>query len=121
MTRPSSGPGQCCSAALAIAAEALPAPTTMVRPLGGSGRCWGTMFSGRATSIAALNMALSRSCGDLVTASLLSSQAVSVRGPGAELEGNRNAAGCGHAQRRHSDFGAQHRLDRYGAESFLSH
>jgi len=37
-TTPPSGPRQCCSTARAIAAAALPIPTTTVRPRGGSGR-----------------------------------------------------------------------------------
>ena len=40
-TSPSIGPGQCVSTAAAIAAAALPAPTTTVLPFGGRGRCGG--------------------------------------------------------------------------------
>ena len=54
-TRPSSGPRQCFSTAAAIAAAALPAPTTIVRPLGGSGRCSGTISAGSAAATAASN------------------------------------------------------------------
>ena len=38
ITRPESGPSQCCSTAAAMAAAAFPAPTTTVRPRGGGGR-----------------------------------------------------------------------------------
>src|SRR5918994_993697 len=72
MTRPSRGvSGQASSTALAIAAEALPAPTTTTWPCGGGGRCAGTVAAGKAASTAASNMALRRSRGGLVT--LLSS------------------------------------------------
>ena len=54
-TSPSSGPRQCFSTAAAIAAAALPAPTTIVRPLGGSGRCLGTISAGSAAATAASN------------------------------------------------------------------
>src|SRR3954447_11084377 len=64
MTSPSIGPDQCSSTALAMAAEAFPAPTTMVRPFGGTGRCRGTIFSGSAAPIAASNIALNRECGE---------------------------------------------------------
>src|SRR5688572_20332266 len=47
-----------------MAAEALPAPTTMVRPLGGAGRCRGTIFSGSAASTAAANMAFNKARGE---------------------------------------------------------
>src|SRR5918994_6454205 len=61
MTSPSMGPCQWSSTAFAMAAEALPAPRTIVRPLGGGGRCFGTTLSGSAASTAASNIALSRS------------------------------------------------------------
>src|SRR5258707_12377302 len=53
---PSPRLGQCCSTARAIAADALPAPTTMVRPLGGGGRCGGTQCAGKAAVMAACSM-----------------------------------------------------------------
>ena len=44
--------------AFAIAAAALPAPTTRVRPLGGAGRCKGNAFAGgRAPTVAAAHQA----------------------------------------------------------------
>src|SRR2546422_664997 len=49
-------------------AAALPAPTTMVRPLGGGGRCGASTRSGRAASSAAWNMRFS-SCSASITAS----------------------------------------------------
>ena len=58
-TSPSSGPGQWSSTAFAIAADALPAPMTMVRPFGGFGRWAGTTLSGSAAATAASNMARS--------------------------------------------------------------
>ena len=54
-TSPLSGPGQWSSTALAMAAEALPAPTTTVRPFGGGGRWAGTRSAGEAAPIAWLN------------------------------------------------------------------
>jgi oligoendopeptidase F len=55
MTVPVSGAlaGQCCSTASAIAAAALPAPTTSVRPRGGGGSCGGTICNGSAAFTAA--------------------------------------------------------------------
>src|SRR5437763_16879639 len=53
MTSPDSGPCQCASTASAIAALAFPAPTTIVRPLGGAGRKAGTRFRGSAAATAA--------------------------------------------------------------------
>ena len=44
-----------------MAAEALPAPRTIVRPLGGDGRWAGTIRAGRAAATAASNMPRSRS------------------------------------------------------------
>ena len=52
-TSPVRSPFQFSSNARAIAADALPAPTTIVRPLGGSGRWRGTIFAGSASPIAA--------------------------------------------------------------------
>ncbi len=54
-TSPSSGPRQCFSTAAAIAAAALPAPTTIVRPFGGLGKCSGTISAGSAAATAASN------------------------------------------------------------------
>jgi hypothetical protein len=55
MTRPSSGPSQWSSRARAIAADALPAPMTIVRPLGRVGRCGGRHKAGWAAATAASN------------------------------------------------------------------
>jgi hypothetical protein len=55
-TSPSIGPDQFASTAAAIAAAALPAPTTMVLPFGGFGRCLGTHNAGDAAATAASNM-----------------------------------------------------------------
>jgi hypothetical protein len=44
------------STAFAIAADALPAPMTIMRPAGGAGRCGGMHSDGCAAAIAALNM-----------------------------------------------------------------
>src|SRR5260221_4221926 len=68
--RPESLPpsfGQCCSTARAIAADPLPAPTTIVRPLGGCGRCGGTQCSGSAALMAAWSMSRrsARGLGDI--------------------------------------------------------
>src|SRR5436190_3997806 len=65
MTTPSSGfsPGQCVSTASAIAAAALPAPTTTVRPRGGAGRCFGTICNGSAAASAAWKLPRSSSRG----------------------------------------------------------
>ena len=64
-TRPSSGPpllaGQAFSKARAIAAEALPAPTTTVRPATGGGRCGVIARAGSAAASAASNRARSNS------------------------------------------------------------
>src|SRR6516165_89270 len=57
--RPVRGPGQFSSRALAINADALPAPMTIVRPLGGRGRCAGMRCDGDAAATAASNIALS--------------------------------------------------------------
>src|SRR5581483_4037838 len=62
-TSPSSGPGQASSKARAIAAEALPAPTTTVRPATGAGRCATTARRGSAAASAASNRAFSVSAG----------------------------------------------------------
>jgi len=51
--RPERSPGQCASTAWAMAAEALPAPITTVRPRGGVGRNGGTQRSGNAAATAA--------------------------------------------------------------------
>src|SRR5713101_489364 len=59
MTRPSSGPDQPASNALAIAAEALPAPTTTVRPRTGVGIRSPSAREGSAAASAASNNALS--------------------------------------------------------------
>src|SRR5260370_18776161 len=60
-TMPSSGPGQAASKARAIAAEALPAPTTTVRPRTGGG-IWGAIArAGSAAASAASNSARSNS------------------------------------------------------------
>src|SRR5579885_2714139 len=66
--RPASDPGQCSSTARAIAAEALPAPTTRVRPVGGGGRCGGTQRAGAAEAIAASNMARRSARWELIAA-----------------------------------------------------
>ena len=55
-TTPDTGPGQWSSNAFAIAADALPAPTTIMRPLGAGGRCGGRQCSDCATLMAASNM-----------------------------------------------------------------
>src|SRR4051812_33531094 len=55
MTMPSSGWRHAASTAHAIAAAALPAPTTMVRPRGGSGSAAATRRAGSAAAIAASN------------------------------------------------------------------
>src|SRR5947199_10167086 len=56
MTRPLSGPDQTASNARAIAAEALPAPTTTVRPRTGAGlRCSNTREGSAAASAASNN------------------------------------------------------------------
>jgi hypothetical protein len=62
-TRPSSGlsPGQAISKARAIAAEALPAPTTIVLPATGGGRYGGIARAGSAAASAASNSARSSS------------------------------------------------------------
>src|SRR5262245_43104239 len=49
-----------------MAPPALPAPTTMVRPLGGGGRCLGSTRLGSAASTAARNMARRSSFRDIV-------------------------------------------------------
>ena len=54
-TSPSSGPGQFASKARAIAADALPAPTTTVRPATGAGMCAATARAGSAAASAASN------------------------------------------------------------------
>src|SRR6516225_4650501 len=65
-TSPVSGPGQLSSTALAIKADALPAPTTMVRPFGGGGRYAGTRSNGDAAFMAASNIARSTARGSLI-------------------------------------------------------
>src|ERR1700757_123969 len=74
---PSSGPDQRSSTAFAIAADALPAPTTMVRPFGFGGRYGEIVCAGNATLIAASNIARRRSHGGigarLVAATLIGS------------------------------------------------
>ncbi len=50
-TVPPSSPSQCDSTARAIAAAALPAPMTTVRPAGGDGNAGGTQRAGLAASI----------------------------------------------------------------------
>ena len=59
----SSSPGQWSSTACAMDAAALPAPTTMVRPCGGAGRCGGTQTSGKAAATAASNSARKKTRG----------------------------------------------------------
>src|SRR5688572_10394283 len=65
MTTPSSGAsaGQCRSTASAMAAAALPAPTTTVRPRGAGGRWGGTISKGSAAATAALKLPSSSSSG----------------------------------------------------------
>src|SRR5437879_3730610 len=63
---PESEPGQLSSTAFAIAADALPAPITSVRPFGGAGRCGGRQRAGCAARIAASNIARSRSRGGVI-------------------------------------------------------
>lgn len=58
-TSPDKGPCQWSSTARAIAADALPAPTTTSRPLGGLGRCRGTHRAGWAAAMAASSMSRS--------------------------------------------------------------
>jgi hypothetical protein len=48
-----------------MAAEALPAPITMVRPRGAGGTCGGTQRAGNAASMAARNMSSNRSRGGM--------------------------------------------------------
>src|SRR5258708_4656679 len=60
MAMPESSPHQCRSVAAAIAAAALPAAATYVRPLGGEGRCGATICSGSAASTAARKLLSSR-------------------------------------------------------------
>ena len=62
-TSPESGPSQLSSTARAMAADALPAPTTTVRPLGGGGRAAGMRRAGWAAATAASKTAVSRACG----------------------------------------------------------
>ena len=52
-TRPERSPSQLSSTARAMAADALPAPTTTVRPAGGAGRWGGTVRAGSAAAKAA--------------------------------------------------------------------
>src|SRR5262249_21152575 len=59
------GPDQFSSTALAINADALPAPTTIVRPFGGEGRWAGTRSDGDAAFTAASNIALSNLRGSI--------------------------------------------------------
>src|SRR5690348_8123762 len=65
MTRPERGPSQWSSSARAMAADALPAPMTKVRPGGSGGRWPGRQWRGCADSIAASNSGRSNS-GDAV-------------------------------------------------------
>ena len=62
-TVPLSSPSQCDSTARAIAAAALPAPTTTVRPAGGGGSAGGTQRAALAASMAAAKAARSRRSG----------------------------------------------------------
>lgn len=63
-TSPESGPSQWCATVRAVAAEALPAPTTSRHPAGGSGRFGGTQRAGCGLAMAASNSCVSSERGE---------------------------------------------------------
>src|SRR5919201_5361718 len=77
MAIPESSPCQCCSTAAAMAAAALPAAATKVRPRGGAGRCGAMIFSGSAAATAARKLS---------SRSARTSSKLALRSGGAEVE-----------------------------------
>src|SRR5690348_3229891 len=78
MAMPDSSPFQCCSAVAAMAAAALPAAATKVRPRGGDGRCAARICCGSAAATAARKLS-SKSART-------PSGKLALRGGGAEIE-----------------------------------